>query len=79
MAGGESRVRTQVHAIEPPLGKRIASVLVPNTGTPEELSPLRFQWALAEETVEERYGGQLTWRARAGDLHFVLDMPVTEN
>jgi len=76
-AGGQC-VHTEIHALEPPLRETIISVLEPTTSTPEELSPIRFEWALAQETVETRYNGNLTWQSRDGDLYFILDLPVKE-
>jgi len=76
-ADGQS-VRTEIHAPKPPLRETIISVLEPTTSTPEELSPIRFEWALAQETVETRYDGDLTWQDRDGDLYFVLEIPVEE-
>jgi signal transduction protein with GAF and PtsI domain len=72
------RVRTEIHALKPPLIEKIVSVLEPTVGTPEELSPLRFEWALAEETVKTRYNSTLTWCARKDDLYFVLELPLKE-
>jgi signal transduction protein with GAF and PtsI domain len=76
-AGGQ-RVRTEVHALKPPLRGKILSILEPAVGAPEELSPIRFEWALVQETVANRYNGSLTWQDRDGDLHFILDLPVKE-
>jgi signal transduction histidine kinase len=76
-ADGQS-VHTKIHAPKPPLRETIISVLEPTANTPEELSPIRFEWALAQETVETRYDGNLTWQDRNGDLYFVLEIPVKE-
>ena len=72
------RVRTEIHAIKPPLWEKVVSVLEPTIGEPEELSPLRFEWALAEETVATRYKSSLTWHTRKGDLYFILELPLRE-
>jgi hypothetical protein len=77
VSGGE-RVRTEIHAIQPQLREKVVSVLEPTVGEPEELSPLRFEWALAEETVETRYKSSLTWHTRKGDLSFILELPLRE-
>jgi GAF domain-containing protein len=77
ISGGQC-VRTEICALKPPLREKVMSVLEPTVGTPEELSPLRFEWALAQETVESRYHGDLTWQGRAGDLRFILDLPIKE-
>jgi GAF domain-containing protein len=72
------RVRTEICAPKPPLIEKVVSVLEPTVGTPEELSPLRFEWALAEETVKTRYKSSLTWHTKKGDLHFILGLPLKE-
>lgn len=70
------RVRTEIHAPEAPLAGRISSILEPAAGAPEELSPLHFEWALAQETVETQYGGSLAWQAHDGEVCFVLELPL---
>ena len=72
----EQRVRTEIRALQPQLREKSISVLEPKAGAPEELSPLRFEWALVQETVASRYGGNLTWQTRDGDLRLVLELPV---
>jgi GAF domain-containing protein len=72
----EQQVRTEIRALQPPLREEIISVLDPKAGAPEELSPLRFEWALVQETVASRYGGSITWQTRDGDLRFLLELPV---
>jgi len=69
-------VHTEVQTTEAPLADRIPSILEPAAGTPEELSPLHFEWALARETVEEEYGGSLTWKTRDGAVSFMLELPL---
>jgi GAF domain-containing protein len=70
------RVRTEVRAPEAPLSRNIASILEPAAGAPEQLSPLHFEWALAQETVKTQYGGDLTWQAYDGAVQFVLELPL---
>jgi len=70
------RVCTEVHAPEAPLAGRISPILEPAAGAPEELSPLHFEWALAQETVETQYGGSLTWQAHDRGVCFVLELPL---
>jgi GAF domain-containing protein len=70
------RARTEIHAPQAPLAGRISSILEPVAGVPEELSPLHFEWALAQETVKARYGGILTWKAHDGEVCFVLELPL---
>jgi len=69
-------VRTEIHVPEAPLAERISPILEPAAGAPEELSPLHFEWALAQETVETQYGGSLTWQAYDGEVCFVLELPL---
>jgi signal transduction histidine kinase len=70
------RVRTEIRACQPPLLETIKLVLEPTVGVSEELSPLHFEWALAQDTVASRYRGTLTWKARKGDLRLLLELPV---
>jgi hypothetical protein len=70
------RVRTQILVPQAPLAGRVVSTIEPVTGAPEELSPLHFEWALAQETVEAQYEGTLTWEAGDGEACFVLELPV---
>ena len=69
-------VRTEMQALDAPLYERISSIIEPAAGTPEELSPIHFEWGLAQETVEEEYEGSLTWRAEADAVSFVLELPL---
>jgi signal transduction protein with GAF and PtsI domain len=69
------RVCTGIHAPEAPLAERISCILEPAAGAPEELSPLHFEWALAQETVETQYEGSLTWKADDGEASFALELP----
>ena len=69
------RVRTEIRAPEAPLTGKVASIIEPAAGTPEEPSPLHFEWALARETVGTQYGGSLTWQAYNGAMCFLLELP----
>jgi hypothetical protein len=69
-------VCTQVLVPQAPLAGRVVSTIEPVTGAPEELSPLHFEWALAQETVKTQYGGTLTWKAGDGEVCFVVELPV---
>ncbi|MDY7079012.1 MAG: GAF domain-containing protein [Chloroflexota bacterium] len=71
-------VRTEISMPKAPLAERVSSILESETGAPETLSPLHFEWALAQETVETQYGGTLTWEAGGGGARFVLDLPLKE-
>jgi signal transduction histidine kinase len=70
------RVRTQILVPQAPLAARVVSTIEPLTGAPEELSPLHFEWALAQETVKTQYGGTLILEAGDGEACFVLELPV---
>ena len=70
------RVRTEVRAPKAHLSGNIASILEPAAGAPEELSPLHFEWALAQETVKTQYGGGLTWQTYDGAVQFILELPL---
>jgi GAF domain-containing protein len=72
------RVCTEVHVPEAPLSGNIVSILEPVAGAPEELSPLHFEWALAQETVETQYGGSLTWQVHDGAMLFMLELPLKD-
>ena len=76
VSADSAHVRTEIQAPDAPLGSRIPSILEPAAGTPEELSPLHFEWALARETVETEYQGRLTWLAREGTASFLLELPL---
>jgi len=68
------RVCTEIRVPEAPLSSKVTGILEPAAGAPEELSPLHFEWALAQETVETQYGGNLTWQAHGGTMCFVLEL-----
>jgi GAF domain-containing protein len=73
------RVRTDISVPYAPLGDRILGIVEPATGLPEELSPFHFEWALAQETVQEQYNGTLTWQVGDEEVRFVLEIPVQED
>ena len=73
------RVCTQIRAPDAPLVERISAILEPLAVVPEELSPLHFEWALAQETVNVQYRGDLSWKAEGGEVCFVLELPLKEN
>jgi GAF domain-containing protein len=72
-------VHTEIRALEAPLVGRISPILEAEVGAPEKLSPLHFEWALAQETVRTQYGGNLTWKVDGGGVRFVLEVPVGGN
>jgi GAF domain-containing protein len=72
------RVCTEVHASAAPLAGKVAFIIEPAAGAPEELSPLHFEWALARETVETQYAGSLRWEAQDEKARFVLELPLKE-
>ena len=69
-------VRTEIQALDAPLAERVSSIVEPASGTPEELSPIHFEWGLAQDTVEAEYEGSLTWNAEAEAVSFVLELPL---
>ncbi|HET92421.1 MAG TPA: GAF domain-containing sensor histidine kinase [Chloroflexi bacterium] len=69
-------VRTEILALQAPLSGRISAVLESEAGAPEKLSPLYFEWELAQETVRSQYGGTLTWDVWGQEVRFVLDLPL---
>ncbi len=73
------RVRTESRAPKAPAVQRVYSILEAGNGAPETVSPLHFEWALAQETVESQYGGTLTWDTDGIEACFVLEIPVGEN
>ena len=62
-----------------PQARRVSAILEPLAAVPEDLSPLHFEWALAQETVNTQYGGDLSWKTDVGGVHFVLELPLKEN
>jgi GAF domain-containing protein len=71
-------VYTKVRVPEAVRSPVVACILEPATGVPEELSPLHFEWALAQETVDTQYGGSLVWEEQEGALQFLLELPQRE-
>jgi GAF domain-containing protein len=72
------RVCTEIHVPDAPQAKRVLGILEPVAGVPEELLPLHFEWALAQETVGIQYEGHLSWRAGDGEVCFVLELPLKD-
>jgi hypothetical protein len=70
------RVCTEIRAPTAPLADKVSAILESETGAPEKLSPLHFEWALAEETVKAQYDGDLTWKTDQGAACFRLELPV---
>jgi GAF domain-containing protein len=79
LSAGGQRVRTEVRAPDAPLARRISAILEPVAALPEELSPLHFEWALAQETVKVQYSGNLSWRADDEEVSFALELPIKDN
>ena len=76
LSANRERVRTLIGAPSAPLRGTVLSILEPETGSAEELSPLHFEWGLAQETVQGQYGGSLTWATDGAGLLLALDLPV---
>jgi len=68
-------VCTEICASEALLSDGVIDILEPAAGAPEEVSPMHFEWALAQETVETQYGGRLTWQTQDGMMCFLLELP----
>jgi GAF domain-containing protein len=79
LSAGGQRVRTVVRAAAAPLAGRISAILEPVAAVPEDLSPLHFEWALAQETVKVQYSGTLSWRADDEEVSFALELPIKDN
>jgi len=75
----ERYVHTEVRAPEAPLSEEVVHTIEPAADAPEELSPLHFEWALAQETVQTQYKGDLTWQLGDGSIHFALSLPLPES
>ena len=78
LSADDQRVCTEIRVLEAPLAERISRIIEPAAGAPEELSPLHFEWALAQETVETQYEGSLTWNTHGGEVRFVCELPLEE-
>jgi hypothetical protein len=80
MSAGDQQVRTEIHAPVAPLAGNLAGILESAANVPEEWLPLRFEWALAQETVEIQYRGSLSWETDVdhSQVRFVLELPVKE-
>ncbi len=72
-------VRTESRAPEAPAAKRVIAILESSAGETEKLSPLHFEWALAQETTESQYGGTLTWKVEDTGICFLLKLPASES
>ena len=73
------RVRTEIRTPDAPQASRISAILDPLAAVPEDLSPLHFEWALAQDTVNTQYGGNLSWGTDVEGVHFVLELPLKDN
>lgn len=76
LAADGRHVCTEVRVPQATLGEQIMSILEPAGGEPESLSPLHFEWGLAQETVRGQYNGSLTWAILNGTVRFLLDLPL---
>jgi signal transduction protein with GAF and PtsI domain len=73
---GRGCFQTRVRVPEAPLKEKVIGIVEPTTGAPDELSPLHFEWGLAQETIEMQYDGDLQVLATDGSLEFVLELPL---
>ena len=79
LSAGGQHVRTEVRVPDALQARRITGILKPAVGVSDDLSPLHFEWALAQETVKSQYGGNLSWQATGGEVQFALELPVKGN
>ncbi len=83
--GSGQVVRTEIRVPDvaawdgrPSVGERLARFLHPPQGSPEDLSPLRLEWALAKETIERDYAGSLDCCTTERALCCILELPVQQ-
>jgi GAF domain-containing protein len=69
-------VCTEICVPEAPLAEGVSAILESETGAPEKLSPLHFEWELAQETVKAQYSGAIAWKTDAGGARFALELPL---
>jgi signal transduction histidine kinase len=72
----EECFQTRVRVPRAPLREKVIGIVEPASGAPDELSPLHFEWGLAQETIEMQYGGDLDMLVEDGALEFVLELPL---
>jgi GAF domain-containing protein len=80
MSAGGQQARTEIHAPVAPLASNLSDILESAANVPEGWLPLRFEWALAQETVEVQYRGSLSWEidTQRSQARFVLELPAKE-
>jgi hypothetical protein len=72
-------VRTTVYCTHSGLEQAVSAIVEPPATANQDLSPLHFEWALARQTVEQQYGGTLSWLTDGEDtVSFVMDLPQNE-
>ncbi|MCR4407372.1 MAG: GAF domain-containing protein [Anaerolineae bacterium] len=70
-------VRTKICCPHPRLKQVVAAIVEPPATANQDLSPLHFEWALARQTVEQQYGGTLSWStSEEGTVCFAMDLPA---
>lgn len=72
----QDSVRTCVTVPHAAQSDKIVNIIEPTAGAPEEISPLHFEWGLAQETVHTQYAGRLAWQARGEEVTFSLELPI---
>jgi GAF domain-containing protein len=74
----ESRmgVQTRVTVPHAPQSDKIPNIIEPAAGAPEEISPLHFEWGLAQDTVRTQYEGRLIWQVQGEKVTFSLELPI---
>lgn len=69
-------IRTNVCAPNAPQAASISAILESDAGAPENLSPLHFEWVMAQEMVESQYKGALNWQVDGQRGCFTLNLPL---
>ncbi len=69
-------IQTHVCAPTAPQAASVSAILESDAGAPENLSPLHFEWVLAQEMVESQYKGTLNWQVDGQRGCFTLNLPL---
>jgi len=63
----ENAIRTDMRVSQASRAEHVSAILAAHAEALEQLSPLRFEWALAQEIIQAQYGGRLVWQAVKGE------------
>jgi GAF domain-containing protein len=75
-AADNQAIYTHVCAPNAPQAAAVSAILESDVGAPEKLSPLHFEWVLAQEMVESQYKGALSWQVDGQRGCFTLNLPL---